>query len=345
MNGSKGRPLRFAVFGCGFWSQFQLAAWREVGGVELVAVYNRTRRKAEEIAARFGAPVVYDDPEALLARERLDFVDIITDVDSHARFVELAACHGLPVICQKPMAPALAQAEAMVAVCRERGVPLFIHENWRWQHPIRRLKRALRESDVGRPFRGRLTFSSSFPVFDNQPFLRELEQFILTDIGSHILDTARFIFGEATSLYCRTARISPGIRGEDVATVLMEMGDGVAVTCEMSYASCLERERFPETFALIECENGSVELGPDFWLRVTVKGQGTLSQRVPSPRYPWADPAYDLVHASIVPCNANLLEALQTGAGAETTGDDNLRTVRLVCAAYDSAAGGRAIDL
>ena len=39
---------RFAVIGCGFWSQYQIAAWEEVGGVELVAVYNRSREKAEK---------------------------------------------------------------------------------------------------------------------------------------------------------------------------------------------------------------------------------------------------------------------------------------------------------
>ena len=337
------KPLRFAVFGCGFWSQFQIAAWQQVGGVELVAVYNRTRRKADDIAARFGGPAVYDDPEALFANEQLDFVDIITDVDTHSRFVHLAAERRIPVVCQKPMAPDLATAEAMVRVCRETGTPLYIHENWRWQHPIRMLKRALLESGVGKPFRGRITFACSFPVFDNQPFLRELEQFILTDIGSHVLDTARFLFGEAKSLYCRTARVNPTIKGEDVATVLLEMGDHVAVTCEMSYASCLEHERFPETFALIECEHGSVELGPDFWLRITKKGEGTWATRCLPPHYPWADPAYDIVHASIAACNANLLTALQTGNGAETTGTDNLNTVRLVIVAYESAASGRVV--
>lgn len=120
--------LRFAIFGTGFWSRFQLAAWRELPGVECVALYNRTRAKAEALARDFGVPAVYDDAEELLRREQLDFIDIITDVDTHSRFVQMAAMHGLPVICQKPMAPALATAEAMVATCRTAGVPFFIHE-------------------------------------------------------------------------------------------------------------------------------------------------------------------------------------------------------------------------
>lgn len=336
--------LRFAIFGTGFWSRFQLAGWRELEGAECVALYNRTRSRAEALAREFGVPAVYDDPEELLRREQLDFVDVITDVGTHSRFVHLAAAHRLPVICQKPMAPDLAAARQMVETCRAAGVPLLIHENWRWQYPLRRLKRALLESDVGRPFRGHIFYANSFPVFENQPFLKDLEEFILTDIGSHILDTARFLFGEARSLYCQVRHVTPGIKGEDVATVLLEMGDGVTVTCSMSYASRLERERFPETYVLVECEYGSVELGPDYWIRVTTAA-GTVARRHAPPRYPWADPAYDLVHASIVPCNADLLRALQTGAPAETSGADNFETMRLVFGAYESARSGQAIQL
>ena len=189
--------LRFAIFGTGFWARFQLAAWRELKGVECVALYNRTRAKAAALAAEFGVPHVYDDPVALLDQEQLDFIDIVTDVDTHSRFVQLAAQRALPVICQKPMAPTLAAAEHMVASCRDAGVPFFIHENWRWQTPIRQLKRLLNEGRIGRPFRARIDMISGFPVFDNQPFLKNLEQFIITDLGSHVLDAARFLFGEA----------------------------------------------------------------------------------------------------------------------------------------------------
>lgn len=331
--------LRFAVIGAGFWSRFQLAAWRELKGVECVAVYNRTRARANVLAREFGVARVYDDAEELFASEELDFVDVITDVETHSKFVLLAAQHRVPVICQKPMAPSLTEAERMVRDCREASVPLFIHENWRWQQPIRRLKQLLADDCIGPPFRARIDMISGFPVFENQPFLAELEQFILTDLGSHILDVARFLFGEAESIYCQTKRIHPDIRGEDVATVMMRMGgQGTTVLCEMAYAGTpLERERFPETFVFVEGEKGSLELGPDYWVRVTTE-DGTHAKRHPPPRYAWANPAYDLVQASIVPCNANLLGALRGEGDAETTGEDNLQTMKLVFASYDSAA-------
>lgn len=337
------KPLRFATFGAGFWANYQLPAWLEVPGVECVAIYNRTLARAQKLAERFGITGVYDDPEKLLANEELDFIDIITDAATHSQFVHLAARHRLPVICQKPMATSLAEAEKMVSSCRRARAPFFVHENWRWQTPIRQLKDILDKRPIGKPFRARIDMISGFPVFRNQPFLRDLEQFIIVDLGSHILDVARFLFGEATELYCHAARIHRDIKGEDAATVMMRMGEGVSVICNLAYAeNYLEHDHFPETYFFIEGDKGSIELGPDYWVRITTKA-GTHARRYPPPRYAWADPAYDVVHASIVPCNADILSALRGTRRAETTGEENLKTVRLVFAAYDSVASGQVL--
>ena len=337
--------LRFAVLGTGFWSHFQIPAWFEVGGVELAAVYNRTVSRAEQVAAKFGVPKVYGSAEELLRNEQLDFIDIITEIDAHAPLVHLAAQYKTAVICQKPMAPTLAAAEGMVQACREARVPFFIHENWRWQTPHRALKAVLDSGQIGRPFRARVDYITGFPVFANQPFLKTLEHFILTDMGSHVLDTARFLFGEARSLYCQTSQVHGDICGEDVATVMLAMENGMTVTCSMAYAgNPLENEAFPETYFFIEGEQGSIELSRGHWLRVTTR-EGTLSRQVKPPHYTWADPAYDMVHASIVPCNADLLKALKGAGPAETSAEDNLKTVRLVFSAYDSAQHNRVVEI
>ena len=333
--------LHYAVFGTGFWSHFQIAAWNDVGGVDLVAVYNRTVHKAELVAQKFGVPSVYGDPEDLLRHEKIDFMDIITEIDAHASLVDLAARYKIPVICQKPMAPDLETAERMVAACRTAGIPFFIHENFRWQTPIRAVKGVIEKGEIGRPFRARIELISGYPVFKNQPFLGTLEHFIITDLGSHLLDVSRFLFGEARRLYCQTQQVHSDIAGEDVATILLTMEDGTDVLVRMAYAeNYLENDSFPQTTLFIEGSQGSVELASGGWLRTTTK-HGTFSERVKSPRYPWADPDYDLVHASIVPCNANILQDLQGQGKAETTAEDNLKTVRLVFASYDSAASGQ----
>ncbi|MCU0512147.1 MAG: Gfo/Idh/MocA family oxidoreductase [Anaerolineae bacterium] len=337
--------LRFALFGTGFWSRFQLGGWQQTGLVECVAVYNRTRSKAEALAREFNIPAVYDDPAALLQHETLDFVDICTSVETHFPLTQLAVQHRLPVVCQKPMTVTLAEAEQMVALCQQAGVPLYINENWRWQHPVRQLKAQLDSGRIGPVFRARVDYRNSFAVFDNQPFLKELEQFILTDIGTHILDTARFLFGEASRLYATTTRIHPDIRGEDVATVMLTMHSGATVLCEMSYASPREHDRFPETFVEIEGANGFLELSHDYWIRETIKGQGTTAARHKPPHFAWADPEYDLIHASIYPCQLNLARALRGEEAGETTGADNLKTLQLVFGAYESARSGHSLAL
>jgi D-apiose dehydrogenase len=343
------RPMRIAFFGAGFWAPFQIAGWKELEGAEIVGIYNRTRGKAEQLAKRFGIPAVADDPHSLIAAARPDVVDVITDVGSHAELVELAAKAGLPVICQKPLAADLATAERMAATCQAAGVQLLVHENWRWQSTLRAVKRAIETEEIGRVFRARVDFITGFPVFQNQPFLRELEQFILTDIGTHILDAARFLFGEASRVYCQTHRVHNDIRGEDVATVVLRMHGtdsirpAATVTCNMSYAeNFLRHDRFPQTFLAIEGERGSIELGPDYWMHVTTR-DGTQSTEHPPKRYAWVDPAYEIVQSSIVDCCADLLACLRGEKPAETTGEDNLQTLRLVFAAYESASRGQAV--
>lgn len=334
---------RFALLGAGFWAGYQLAAWQETGGAECIAIVDPDSEKASALASRRGVSTTYNSLDALLASETIDFVDIVTPPETHKDLVLKCAASSIPMVCQKPMAESLAEAETMVSACEAAGVPFVVHENWRWQAPLREAGRLLQDGAIGTPFRARLTFSCSFPVFDNQPFLATLPRFILTDIGSHVLDVARYLFGEAHSVYCQTRRVNPKIQGEDVATVMMSMGDTeTTVVCEMSYASRLENEHFPETYLLVEGDRGSLEVSPGYTIRLTNnlgswQSPHTEVYRAIPPRYEWANPAYDLVMASMVPCLTDLLKSLTRTGTSENTGRDNLETVRLVYASYESA--------
>ncbi|RPI10876.1 MAG: hypothetical protein EHM71_02380, partial [Zetaproteobacteria bacterium] len=83
-------PLRVAVAGAGYISQFHLAGWRDTPGVELVAVCDPAAEKAKARAAQFGVAAVYADFAQMLDRERLDAVDIATPVQTHGALVRLA---------------------------------------------------------------------------------------------------------------------------------------------------------------------------------------------------------------------------------------------------------------
>lgn len=326
----------FVLCGAGFWARYQLAAWHEIPGARCVAVVDRNIAKARELAERFSIQTFDDDLDRCLSENRVDFVDLVTGVDSHAPLAAIGARHGLPVICQKPLAPSLNIATEMVRTSEQSGTKLYVHENWRWQTPLRGLKEKLRDDQFGKLTRARIDFASSFPVFDNQPFLKTLDQFILTDVGTHILDAARFLFGEAEHLSCQTRKMRDDIAGEDVATVMLKMRSGLTVTCNMSYASRWQYDCFPETVVAVEGTRAGVTLAPNHQL--TMYGHdGSETKTLRPVSYKWADPAYDLIHSSIVDCHRNLFDAICERGDAETTAQDNLKTLRLVFAAYESA--------
>ncbi len=150
--------LRFAVFGAGFWTPYQLAGWREVGGVECVAIYNRTRAKAETTARQFGIPGVFDDPERLLSEVRPDFVDNITEIGGHAPLSLLCARKRIPCICQKPLAETLADAESWTRSAERRRASSCTRTGGGRPHCS---ACGLRAGTVGPPLRARLTMLTS----------------------------------------------------------------------------------------------------------------------------------------------------------------------------------------
>jgi len=335
---------KFAIFGCGFWSQFQLGAWKEIEGAECIALYNRTKSKAEELAKRFGVSRVYDDAEELLKNEKLDFIDIITDVDTHEKFTLLGAKYGVDVICQKPLAPSYEAAKRMMQAIKEAGVRFYVHENYRWQPQIRRMKAILDSCVIGQPFRCNSIWNTAFPLFETQPFLATLEQFALTDQGSHQFDVLRYLFGEADTIYTQIQTVNPTIKGEDVATSLLRMKNGMVCVQQISFSSPLEKEIFPQILLVVEGDKGSVRLDADYNFAITV-GSLTTYEKMQMQKYPWQTDRLEPEPPSIVAINQNILDDMQGKGKAENTGDDNFETVKLVWAAYESANTGKVVWL
>jgi predicted dehydrogenase len=333
----KSKRLKFAVFGAGFWSRYQLAAWKELDAADCVAICDPNSERANALAAAMAIPRVYTDARELISNEEIDFVDIITTPETHSGLVKIAAEGRVDVLCQKPIANSLAEAQEMIATCAKADVSLYIHENWRWQTPIRELSRSLVSGIIGQPVRGRVQFITAFDDYVNQPFLKEIDKLVLTDMGTHILDTVRFLFGEVKGLYCHTRQVQADLKGEDMATLLLKTVNDVTVTCEIALARIpMENDVFPQTLIYVECDKGSIELASNFWIRTTTS-DGTNSRRFPPIVYSWVDPQYVVVQSSMVPCLANLLAGLRGETNVETTATDNLKTLQLVYSAYESA--------
>lgn len=334
--------IKGALIGCGFFARNHLHAWRQLPGVEITALCDADPQRLQAMAADFGITRTYAGAAELLQAEPLDFVDIATTVASHRSLVEAAAAAGVAAICQKPFAPSLADGHAMVQACRRAAVPLMVHENFRWQTPIQAVRQVLQSGRIGQPFWGRVSFRSAFDVFSGQPYLATDPRFILQDLGIHLIDIARCLFGEVAVLSASTRRVNPQIAGEDVATLLMQHAGRLTSVVDCSYATALPQELFPQTLVEVDGSEGSLRLGADYRLVVHRRGGPTTELPCEPPLHAWASRPWHNIQDSVLNIQAHWLECLRTGTMPQTSGEDNLRTLALVEAAYASAAQGQA---
>jgi predicted dehydrogenase len=329
--------LRGAVIGCGFFAQNHLHAWRDLAReVELVAVCDIDRAKAEAAAAKFGVPKVHTDAADLLRRERLDFVDIATTMPSHKPLVLLAASHRVPTIVQKPFAPTWQECVDMVEACRAAGVPLMVHENFRFQAPMLAVAELLRQRVLGDLTWARLSWRTGYDVYAGQPYLAKEKQFILLDLGIHVLDLARVFMGEVSRVSCETQSLRPGIAGEDMATVMLRHASGTVSLIDCTYEAKRDPDPFPETLLEIEGRRGSLALGPGLKLRLTSDGI-TTARDLSTPLLSWTAHPWHVAQESVLNTQRHWVESLRAGREPATSGVDNLKTYALAMAAYEAA--------
>jgi predicted dehydrogenase len=336
--------FRAGLIGCGFFATNHLHSWKALADdVELVAVCDMDAAKAANAAATFGVPGTYTDARAMLAAEKLDFVDIVTTMPSHKGLVLLAAEHKVPTIVQKPFAPTWQDCVDMVEACKAAGIPLMVHENFRFQAPMLEVDRVLRSGAIGELTWGRLTWRTGYDVYAGQPYLAREKRFILLDLGIHVLDIARVFMGEVAHLSAETQSIKPGIAGEDMATIMMRHTSGAVSVVDCTYQAKRDPDPFPETLLEIEGREGSLILSAGLQLRVTTRKGGTEQRHVGTPLLPWTSEPWHVAQESVLNTQRHWVECLKAGREPATSGADNLKTYALAEAAYLSAAERRAV--
>ncbi|MCX5512759.1 oxidoreductase [Kaistia algarum] len=334
---------RAAVIGCGFFSQNHLNAWNDLRErVSIVAVCDIDRAKAEAAAKRFGVPKAYTNVDEMLASESLDFVDIATTAPSHLALAGACAARGVPVIVQKPLAPDWTDARALVAALDRAGLPMMVHENFRFQAPLLRAAELVNSGAIGKVVWGRFSFRTGYDIYAGQPYLAEVERFSLLDVGIHVLDVARVFMGEAETVACRAQSVRPGIKGEDRATVLLGHAGGATSVCEISYASRPDPDPFPQMVMELDGDAGSLRIDPGYQI-VWTDAAGTHRETVTPEPVSWGAEPWTVTQDSVRAIQRHWLDCLDSGAVPATSGHDNLKTFALVEAAYASAASGQTI--
>jgi len=145
------QPIRVALVGCGAIARSaHLPAMAHLGDrVRLVATADLDEEAARAAAGPWGA-AVHTDYRPCVERTDVDMVMIATPEFEHQGPVEAAAAAGKPILCEKPMASSLSEADAMLAACRRAGVRLMIGHSRRFTRRYMEIRRALDGGEIGR---------------------------------------------------------------------------------------------------------------------------------------------------------------------------------------------------
>jgi len=140
--------LRVCLVGLGDVAIAHLEGYRGLAGLEVVAGADLRAERAAEVATRYGFQA-YTDYRAMLDAERPDLICVLTTVKTHREVTEAAADRGMHVLCEKPIALTVDDADAMIRRCRERGVKLFYAASYRFLPPVVKARELIQAGAVG----------------------------------------------------------------------------------------------------------------------------------------------------------------------------------------------------
>jgi predicted dehydrogenase len=208
---SQRTDIGVGMVGYAFMGRAHSLAWNAVGRVfdlplrpRLAAICGRDRAAAEAAAARLGWAAAETDWRALIARDDVDLVDIAAPGDLHAPIAIAALEAGKHVLCEKPLANTLAEAEAMKAAADAaypRGARAMVGFNYRRVPALALARRLVEQGRIGPLRHVRAVYLQDWLADPETPMTWRMRaeragSGALGDLGAHVVDLARYLTGD-----------------------------------------------------------------------------------------------------------------------------------------------------
>jgi len=203
------KKLKIGMIGYNFMGKAHSSAWRQVGRffdlpveIELHTICGRTPSKVEKARETLGWKKASTDWREVVNDPEIDIIDINTPNDTHAEIAIAAARAGKAILCEKPLARNVAEAEAMVAAVKEAGVVNMVCHNYRRIPAIALVKKMIDDGLLGdRIYHYRARYAQDWITDPNFPLVWRLRSEIAGsgthgDIDAHIIDLGRYLVGE-----------------------------------------------------------------------------------------------------------------------------------------------------
>ena len=336
---------RLATVGTGYFSQFHHDAWRRLD-VDLVGVCSLNKDQATAAATAFAGCQAFDDFETMLDAVKPDLVDIIVPPVMHMAFIEMCVARYIPIICQKPFTRSLAEAEAAVQLTEDASVPLFVHENFRFQPWHMKIKEMLDAGRVGEVYQATFRLrpgdgQGPEAYLRRQPYFQKMERFLVHETAIHLIDVFRGFFGEIETVTAELTQLNPHIAGEDAGFIIMKFESGVRALFDGNRLSDHIAEDRRRTIGdmWVEGSKGTIRLSGDG--KVFFRAFGANAEE--AVLFDWE--ARGFAGDSVYRTQKQVLDHLTLGSAVANTGRDYLANLRAEEAVYESSETGRRIFL
>jgi len=226
----RNREIGIGIIGAGFARTTQIPGFTNCDGARIVAIASGHRDHAEKVAREFGIEHVESDWRALVARDDVDLVSIVTPPVKHCEMTLAALENGKAVLCEKPMAMNAVEARQMTESAREASVLALIDHELRFLPGRIKLRKLLNEGDIGTVRHAKLVFRSDSRADIDRPWNWWSDERqgggALGAIGSHVIDGFRWLLGtDVSEVSCNLATHIRERKDE-------ESGDSRAVTTD-----------------------------------------------------------------------------------------------------------------
>jgi predicted dehydrogenase len=330
------RDYGIGALGCGGIARgAHLPAYQQ-GGYRVVACCDISEEAVQRYRELSGAPFATTDVDAFLARPEIEIVDLAVHATQRLPLVEKIAAAGKQILSQKPFAMNLADARRMVEICRAAGVTLMINQQARWAPAHRAVKLVLERGVLGHVY-SVMNVNRSFQDVPGSWFVA-LENFNIVDHGIHYIDLTRYFTGRtplrvkaSTTMVPGQAAVSPMIY-----TINLEYEPDARVMSTLHFNNIIAAHGLHRYEWLIDGTEGSLvasqsELSVCFKENPQARQSFALQGR-------WFPEAF-------VGSMGEMMTALTEGREPQTSGRDNLNSIRIAYAAVESSETGQTVDL
>jgi len=253
--------FKIGLVGCGRISKNHFSAILEEKKLELVAVCDIDKKKAETTGKKHAVPF-FTDLKKMLDDVPMDLISICTPSGVHPQNGILAAEHGVHVITEKPMATKLNDADDLIKACDKNNVQLFVVKQNRLNATMQLLKSAIDKGRFGKIYQAAVNVFWQRPqeYYDQSKWRGtwEFDGGAFMNQASHYVDALEWLIGEPDSVMAMTTTMARKIESEDMGAAVVRFRNGVIATINVSMLT------FPKNYEgsiTILGEKGTVKIG------------------------------------------------------------------------------------